>query len=220
MNEQMETLTCQQCGQAFTRKRKRGRKPRKCQVCSGTNREKAFSPAPVKNEVSANRLPTHDVVMSWVHLACVSNGVPHLANTITYQWKDNLRITAGKAYPKQNRFTLSRPLFGRISKDDQRNTVIHEVCHLLDWELNRKCDHGTTFYTLMQNAGETPSTYHNYNIEGLRNKVKRVESVCRNCGKKHLLTQHKAKQVYRYHCRKCGSVTGKIQLTGKIVEIQ
>lgn len=217
MNERMETLTCQQCGHRFTRERKRGRKPRMCQVCSGTNRENALSPP--RNKVTS-RLPSHDEVMSWVLLACQSNGVPHLASSITYQWKNNLRITAGKAYCGANWFSLSRPLFERISKDEQRNTVIHEVCHLLDWHLNKNCGHGTTFYALMRNTGETPNTYHSYNIDGLRNKVKRKEGVCQSCGKEYWLTQHKAKQIYRYYCLKCGDATGKIRLTGKTVEIQ
>jgi SprT protein len=73
-----------------------------------------------------------------IKFACERNKVPEFSKQIRYEFNTRFRTKAGVAVYSKNLIKLSTEIFGQFSKDQQRETVIHEACHLI-----AKHKHGT-----------------------------------------------------------------------------
>ena len=74
-------------------------------------------------------------IKGWIWFACERNGVEELAQTIIVEWNKRFTRRLGDAYYNpfayRARIRLSIPLWPRASAEDRRETVIHEVCHVI-----------------------------------------------------------------------------------------
>lgn len=109
-------------------------------------------------------------------------------NRLTAHWPpeivwDRARTRMGIAYGLKWRIGLSRPLFERTTREERRNTVIHEACHLVQYRVERirQCrfpPHGRLWRNLMVIAGiADPRRCHDLDVAAM-GLVRRVEAVC------------------------------------------
>lgn len=146
---------------------------------------------------------------------CNTLGLPELNPKIVVQWNDRLTRTAGKAWPNKNLIELSPVLLARTSEADQKNTVVHEVCHLAAPILyNRKVAwHGKEWQSLMLRCGELPERCHSIPRDDLKRNVKRWEALCA-CALPHLISTTVKNRIQKgnyYFCKKCKE---RLNLTG------
>lgn len=104
---------------------------------------------------------------------------------------------------------FSIPLWHRASEEERRETVIHEVCHLVtNHEAHLegrkvKKSHGPEWKATMLRAGVNPKRCHNVQASGLGQK--KIPCTC-GCGD-HFLTPLKAGRILlgtaTYSCRIC-----------------
>lgn len=80
------------------------------------------------------------------------------------------------------RFAASA-LWRRATPKKRRNTVLHELGHLLaDCEAGRPCKHGAGWKAMMRRLGETPTRCHTVNRDGLRRRGSRGSTPTRTTG--------------------------------------
>jgi SprT protein len=116
----------------------------------------------------------------------------------------------GDASASMMRIRLSIPLWPRATEAEQRKTVIHEVCHLLNPIINGKGlpSHGKAWGRLMRRCGLSPTRCHKVDRTGLARKMPRVAVAKCRC-MNHELTRrvyHKILRGVKYKCRKCRAV--------------
>lgn len=106
--------------------------------------------------------------------------IEDLDDEITVQWSNRFTAKMGLANCPEMRIVLSKPLWPLASEADRRETVIHEVCHLVDWISNpRARSHGPSWQALMRRCGLEPRRCHDVPIpEEFRRKVERVSARC------------------------------------------
>lgn len=103
--------------------------------------------------------------------------------------------------------SFSVKLWERATPEQQRNTVIHEVCHIVCFV---KCPHakghGIEWKKLMVEAGEIPLRTHSVNRTGLKRTNEKAFCYCR-CGKR-VISSNRATRIKnktsQYHCSVCG----------------
>lgn len=107
---------------------------------------------------------------------------------------------------------FSEPLWPRASPRDRRETVIHEVCHIvafqIAWEQGRKIrGHGPEWKALMRRCGIEPSRTHSIDNAGLSNR-RRIELDCNCPGKTIKVTPYIAGRMAAgatYACKTCNT---------------
>lgn len=123
-------------------------------------------------------------VKAMVADVCVRCGHPEVAERINIRWSNRMTSAMGNASRKsmmasQYLVKLSTPLFLRATVEERTQTVIHEVCHVLDGIVNnRKMSHGPTWKAMMRRAGVQPKRFHNVDNTGLRKAQKTYRYVC------------------------------------------
>ncbi len=145
------------------------------------------------------------------------------SNRFTRRMGDALYMPAAKG-PSLNilpkaRARFSIPLWARASKEERRNTVAHEMAHLVvyhEWYLGlterlfgelpgrsprRPPSHGWEWKAVMARMGERAERTHNVDRTGLRRKVARVLAYC-DC-RSWELTPRKATKIPHLFCRAC-----------------
>lgn len=135
---------------------------------------------------------------------------------IVIEWNNTFTRRMGDAiyFPleKKGRIRLSLPLWPRASEQERRETVIHELCHVLnEWFRFNKSGyrynpgHGTSWKRLMLTVGLAPKRCHSVDRTGLKRKVTRVAATC-GC-MTYNITQTRATKIQNgtavYCCRKC-----------------
>lgn len=155
-------------------------------------------------------------VNSFIRFTCDTCEVSELYDKIFWEWNNRFTNRMGdaiyKAFPvkyksydlitgvsrweKRGRIRLSTKLFNRASVEVQRETVIHEACHIVDAYLdNPYCHvtkgHGPTWQALCHKCGIKPDRYHCVPRGGLRSKVRRLDLHCRKCSRVHRATKTK-----------------------------
>ena len=101
-------------------------------------------------------------------------------------------VVAGKALCGKNVVRFQPVLLTANEAEYMKETIAHEVCHLIDYEMNpanftrrygrKRQLHGITWQRLMLITGHTPETTHNMDVEAVRvRQVVRHEWVC-TCG--------------------------------------
>jgi SprT protein len=117
---------------------------------------------------------------------------------------------AGYVVPSQNNVVyLNLELLKRNMEHFERDTIPHEVAHLLAHRLNnnpREGHHGKTWKTIMSNVfGVDPCRCHSLDTTGVGRKTKKFKYIC--ACKKHLLSLQAHKKIenqsYIFRCRDC-----------------
>ena len=101
-------------------------------------------------------------------------------------------VVAGRALCGKNIVRFQPALLAANESEYMKETIAHEVCHLIDYELNpnnfvrrygrKRSLHGPTWQRLMRVTGHTPETTHDMDVEAVRvRQVVRHEWVC-TCG--------------------------------------
>lgn len=145
-------------------------------------------------------------VRSWIEFVCESCGVPELKQT-EFEFSNHMSKTMGIAFGN-GKIKLSTKLFKRATETEKRNTVIHEMCHIVAWNKYGPHikHHGKEWQGLMIACGLVPNIYHNVDTKGLGNKVKRYvykcscRNGCRVSTKRHRQIQLK---TAAYSCARC-----------------
>jgi predicted SprT family Zn-dependent metalloprotease len=106
---------------------------------------------------------------------CIANGL-RLKDfpKLQFVWSSRMYRTMGRALYAEQKITLSTVLFTVATEQQNRSTVIHEMCHLIAYKLYGSAGrgHGQAWKVCMVNAGETPEIYHSVKYE--KPKVKKV----------------------------------------------
>jgi SprT protein len=117
-------------------------------------------------------------VEKWVHETFVKCGYPYFKTTIKIEWKAFTRKMGDASYA-HNRVRFSSLLFPRASVEQQRNTAVHEACHIVcKHKYPHAKPHGREWKSLMRFCGEKPERTHNVDRKGLT-KTHTVHCKCR-----------------------------------------
>lgn len=72
----------------------------------------------------------------------------------------------------------SSPLWRRAAPEKRRNTVIHELAHVLaNWYAGRPVGHGDAWKRTMIRLGEEPARCHSVSVEGLQRRSRRSSRI-------------------------------------------
>lgn len=102
---------------------------------------------------------------------------------------------------------FSCPLWERATQEQRDDTIVHEICHVLDYILNGKSNkHNRVWKQLMIKCGHSPERCHHIDRTGIARRNKRVAASC-PCGSMTSLGSTQAGRLrkgdYGYRCRKC-----------------
>jgi SprT protein len=114
-------------------------------------------------------------IVETIKWACDILLVPEFYSRIKVEWNARFTRKVGDANYRLNRVRFSAPLWPRASEQERRETVIHEVCHLVanyKYNLSAKVGHcsphGVEWKSLMRKCGILPKRTHNVDRTGLR----------------------------------------------------
>lgn len=147
-------------------------------------------------------------------------GYAHKHGIITYEF--NMRFTARLGDAERNHIRFSFPLWGLCSVEEREDTIIHEVCHVINWWqmlANKKIRkaHGPEWKYLMILAGGNPNARYDPKVVFADNYDKYLKIVggrkktqysynCQ-CGKHYTLSANIVGRMRnltsKYNCRKC-----------------
>jgi len=143
-------------------------------------------------------------------------GMPQLKGKIAIQWNTTFTRRLGDAHydPQMNycRVRFSVPLWNLAGEAQQRETVIHEVCHIVDfWKMKNvpgyhsTGGHGTKWQLMMVACGVNPNKYHNVQRPPeMKRQTKKYMARCK-C-REFEITSHRVTKMRngaRYMCRNC-----------------
>lgn len=155
-------------------------------------------------------LPTDDEVNEWIDFACEKNGCPALSERITWEWNTRFTSKGGDARSKSElgvfthgHIRLSVMILGNMSKEEQRNIVIHEACHIIaNVRHNYLCGHGLDWKITMMKCGVRPDRCHTVDLG-----INRVDAAC-PCGTIKKVSKMMAGKIQRGQRRFCNSCKG------------
>ena len=156
-----------------------------------------------------------------VAYACYSCGVNSLADQILVEFNHTFTRIMGRATVAQKpcdffyignnvaskyRIRLSAPLWSCATQEERNETVIHEACHIIDYNLNGKmCGHKDPWKKLMVKCGVKPERYHKVDSTGVVCTPESVTAFC-GCGQ-NTIGPFRAKCIINretsYRCNKC-----------------
>jgi predicted SprT family Zn-dependent metalloprotease len=123
-------------------------------------------------------------------------------------WNGRLSASMGRAKGKNTIFgttykiEFSPKLFALATPEARRNTMIHEICHVLGHALSGKMDHGRVWKRLMVICGESPERCYRTDEKtfGANAAVATADSKARKRGRRERTPA------------KCGCLIGPVQL--------
>lgn len=152
-------------------------------------------------------------VRKLIQFACDANGRPDIADMIRVQWSNRMVRSMGYAsrqlIDSHNDYVikLSTPLFARANEEQQRQTVIHEACHVIDSVVNKvHMSHGHSWKECMRKCGVQPDRCHTVSTSGL---VNRWTYHCPNCKQTFSLSTRFHNQIVRGRlrvCKRCNTI--------------
>lgn len=119
---------------------------------------------------------------------------------ITFEFRGGMISCVGKAwsFPKVNRgkIKLSRELWGRQTEAEKRDTIIHEIAHVLAdvkfGRYNSDGPHGYKWKLVMNRLGiANPKRCHSLDRSDLRRRQTRYMATCPNCSEQWLISARK-----------------------------
>lgn len=152
-------------------------------------------------------------IRAWIDFACDCNDTPELKHKIDFSFNGRFTRKMGFASYRGNRgkIQLSSPLWPRATAEEQRNTVIHEACHIVAFYIASKQGiriqaHGNEWKNCMIKCNIPPDIYHCIDRTGLKRKTKKYEIVECPRESKCKLSQNrytKTKKGCHYKCSTC-----------------
>lgn len=159
-----------------------------------------------------HRKPLNDYVRSVMVMCCQLCGVPEsFAHTIGIEWNERFTGCAGKARKNgrtgEKTVLFSVPLFSRATPQENYNTVVHEMCHQIVFEVCKDASsrpHGREWQHMMKCCGVKAERCHHIDRTGLRRKVARITVEC-GCGERTVTKTLHTKMLKgsRYLCGLC-----------------
>lgn len=164
------------------------------------------------------------LVEHWIAEACELGEAPELIERIELEWSSRLTVALGKASRLTWKVKLARKAWPLISFEERRETVFHEVAHLIalhEGGLKAWC-HGPTWRRVMAKIGyPRAEQYHTLTeqLSTIQRKKVRVIARCRcdsggevsgvrRADGAHLITKATATKITSgrsvYRCRFCG----------------
>jgi SprT protein len=141
-------------------------------------------------------------------------GLPHLIKETKVVWNTAFSATAGMARTRNygNKIELAAKLWPHMSEEEQRNTIIHEACHVFaNVNYRTNCKHGWRWKKAMLEMGIPAERCHNIPVYELgisnRRGPKARYTVKCGCSTGCVVgpTVYKRMKIgYGYRCKKCG----------------
>lgn len=130
---------------------------------------------------------------------------------------------AGKAYLIENRIRLNSTLLIQNADDFIRQTVPHEIAHLLNHAMNGRSvrPHGPEWQSIMRNLGLPPRRRHNYPVAVQWRRPRPRHSLYCMC-REHFVTQAVLNRMSVgrvYICRQCHSYLQSFPYFGHAVNL-
>lgn len=151
--------------------------------------------------------PVNSEILDLVRETLFKLGCGGLSGIVKVEWNSRFVWRMGDAqYKPVPRIRLSTPLWPLATEAQRRETVIHEVCHVVDRHLSsvdltyrRDGHHGRSWRLLMLKCGEAGTRCHTVKRPPeMRRKTQQIEMSC-GC-RVFLYTPAKAG---RYFCKTC-----------------
>jgi SprT protein len=131
--------------------------------------------------------------------------------TVRIEWNGRFTRRMGDAGLKNGIgvVRLSKPLWPRATEMDRQQTVVHEVCHVVQRYRHGRLDtpHGKIWQHYMKTCGFQPRRCHSVNLEGLRRNIPKYAARC-SC-QTHQIGLIRARRmmagISSYRCKKCNT---------------
>lgn len=130
---------------------------------------------------------------------------------VKIRWSNAYTRVMGRAKTNKSRtefeVSFSDKLWDRATTEQKKNTVIHEVCHIVCFIRHPFAKaHGYEWKQLMLDVGGTPDRTIKINRKGVERTNEKVFCYCK-CGKK-IISSNRATRIRngtnRYYCTACG----------------
>lgn len=159
---------------------------------------------------------TLEEIRAEVERACRACGVPEMAAKIVVSWNGRFTARMGDARWDRRRgqglIRLSVPLWPKASREEQRETVIHEVCHVIaDAVYHGNMGHGPKWQRMMKLCGYPEARRcHAVDREAIRAR-RQQQQVLAACGcpdgvQLGPVQARRLRAGVAYHCRRCRQV--------------
>lgn len=148
----------------------------------------------------------------WVKETLAKLNHSHLYDYIKIEFNNNFTRRMGDALWRNSQnngvVRFSVPLWNIAGEIEQKETVVHEICHIVDAFSNKNwriSPHGLSWRILMLKCGYSGNRCHNVQRPAeLKNKVQRFEAKC-NC-KTYSITKNRLTRIQNgtiYRCLSC-----------------
>jgi SprT protein len=150
-------------------------------------------------------------INKWIKESCETLGQPELAKQISFGFNGRLSVCAGRAWGPYKSIELSCKCWDVSSEEERKNTVVHELCHIIDYQVNgpeahanAKVSHGPNWQAMMESCGMKAERFHSLPVQR-RRQTKYLYS----CGcTMHAVSKTRHNRIQEgsksYHCKLCG----------------
>lgn len=156
-------------------------------------------------------MPTYSEIRQWALDALTKIGREDLKGKLRIDWNTRYTRCMGTYSPTVGQIELSTQLFRRATTEQRKQTVVHELCHMVvDFSTRRVFlpappPHGTLWQRTMRLAGMVPTRCHKVDRTGLKRKNATVSVKC-GCPVK-TISKCRATKMYKGTLYKCGHCT-------------
>lgn len=112
---------------------------------------------------------------------------------------------AGTAYYYENEIRFNMVMLIENMEEFVRQTVVHEICHILDYQLfGETSHHGRNWQDLMIHFGLQPKRCHSYSTDSVRSYGGLYMCDCQEYKLSKIRHNKQKSGKASYHCKKCG----------------
>ncbi len=126
----------------------------------------------------ADKIDDHKFIIDNIYAALLLLDTMQLGPQIKIEWSNKMKTTAGTASGKI--ITISNKLWLAANEEQRKELIIHETCHLVNYEINKDIEHyshGKEWQDLMRRCGYyNPQRCHT--IPVIRNKKRYFLYTC------------------------------------------
>ena len=97
----------------------------------------------------------NNMVRQWISQACIDNNQLDLNSEIRFEWSTRLKSVYAWCWPVLKKIRFSLPRWEASSIEENRDTVIHEVCHIIAGD----AEHAGEWSEAMTRAGMNPKKF-------------------------------------------------------------
>lgn len=126
----------------------------------------------------------------------------------TFVWSNGKKILGYCCY-RNKHISLSLYTIGRVSDEEQKDTILHEIAHALNWIENNQRGHGKSWKTICKRIGAIPQRCFKGKISNTEYKYELKCPKCNHTAGLHRMSKKikmglKTGQCH-YPCRKCNT---------------